>query len=171
MKEVIYNRAKINKVDINRVIRRSKALIENDNNEFLLANSYNTYYFPGGHVEDDETYENGLIREIKEETGIELLEKIENPIVKITYITKDYPVEGINTEYIANYYYIKTNEQPKDMLIDLTSEEAMGNFKLEFINKKDILKILEENLNVCSNKDAVYDTIEVIREYFRNESN
>lgn len=171
MKEVIYNKSNIKEENINRIIRRSKVLIENDNNEILLANSFNNYQFPGGHVEENESYAEGLIREVFEETGINIDFKLPVPFISIIYFTKDYPIEGVNSKYIANYYSIKMNLQPKKELMQLTSEERMGNFKLEYINKKDILNVLENSLQNCTHKNTVLDTIEVIKEYLKDESN
>jgi 8-oxo-dGTP diphosphatase len=55
-------------------------ILENDNGEFLLALRDNKDWIPfpnhwdliGGHVEEGETPEEGLVREIKEELGIEI---------------------------------------------------------------------------------------------------
>ena len=171
MKEVIYNEKNIKDNQINRVIRRSKALIINTNGEILLANSFNNYQFPGGHVENGESFADGLIREVREETGIKIDFKLPLPFITIIYYKKDYPKKGINSKYIANYYNIKNKLIPKTEYMNLTSEEAIGNFKLEFINKNNILNILEKSLNNCTDKDTVLDTIEVIKEYLINESN
>ena len=171
MKEVIYNENNIKEEKINRIIRRAKVLIENENEEILLANSFNNYQFPGGHVEDDETFAEGLIREVYEETGIKLNMKLPVPFMTIIYVTKNYPTEGINTKYVGNYYSIKTNELPNISNINLTHEEEMGNFKLEYINKKEIINKLESSLETCTHKNTVLDTINVIKEYLENEGN
>jgi 8-oxo-dGTP diphosphatase len=55
-------------------------ILENDNGEFLLALRDNKDWIPfpnhwdliGGHVEEGETPEEGLVREIKEELGIDI---------------------------------------------------------------------------------------------------
>jgi 8-oxo-dGTP diphosphatase len=49
-----------------------QAIIVNDKKELLLGFSYNDYQFPGGHLEKDEEPVKGLIRELKEETGIDI---------------------------------------------------------------------------------------------------
>lgn len=49
-----------------------------DDGSFLVENRIKKDWpgltFPGGHVEDDELIENAVIREMKEETGLDLLE-------------------------------------------------------------------------------------------------
>lgn len=170
MKEVVHNKNNIEETIINRIVRRAKIIIENDKQEILLAHAFNNYQLPGGHLEDEETFEEGLKREVLEETGIEI-NTAPTLVMSIIYMTKDIPIEGINSKYIGNYYSIKTNEIPNLSSLDLTSEEEMGNFKLQYINKKDILNILNVNLNICTHKETVLDTIEVIKEYLKNESN
>ena len=54
------------------VVTRTKGLIINSNNEITLGYFHKTYQFPGGHLENNETLEECLLREIEEETGIKL---------------------------------------------------------------------------------------------------
>ena len=170
MKEVIINKDNLKEEDINRLVKRAKILIENSNNEILLASSYHNYQFPGGHLEDNETFEEGLYREVLEETGIDIKDTSPSLIMTIEYLVKDYPIEDINTKYIANYYSIKSDAKPKLSLLSLTREEEMGNFKLEYINKKEIVQVLEESLNTCTHKKVVLDTLNVVKEYLKNEN-
>ena len=74
------------------------------NDEYLIINRTKTDWpglsFPGGHVEKDETLEESIIREMKEETGLEIFSP---RLVGI----KDWPW-GDNTRYFALLYV--TNE-------------------------------------------------------------
>lgn len=171
MKEIITNKSNITDSEINRVVRRTKAIIENDNNEILLAYSYKNYQLPGGHLENEETFIEGLNREVLEETGIDISNTTPNLVLSIINYKKDFPIEDINTKYVANYYSVKTNSKPNYSLIELTSEEELGNFKLVYINKELILEELEKSLLTCSYKEVIYDTISAIKEYLNNESN
>ncbi len=56
--------------------------------------------FPGGHVEEDESFAQSVIREVYEETGL----KIENPVL---CGIKSWPI-GIHKKYIVLFY--KTNK-------------------------------------------------------------
>lgn len=53
-----------------------RVIVENDNGEILLVkHSYvSGWYLPGGGVETHETFEETALKELREETGVELLE-------------------------------------------------------------------------------------------------
>ena len=112
MKTILYNYDNLKEEDINRIVRRAKILIINSNDEILFAHSNNNYFFVGGRVEENETFEEGIVRETKEETGIDLSLEKREPFFNITYMNKDNPNEGVNTKSIANYYLIKCDTKP-----------------------------------------------------------
>ena len=83
MKTIIHNKDNLKQEDINLKIYRSRAVIINSNNEILLGYLGGTYQFPGGHLEGNETIEECLVREVKEETGIDITGKFSKPFYKI----------------------------------------------------------------------------------------
>lgn len=170
MKEIIYNEYNLKDSDINKVVKRAKAIMINSNDEILLGYCNYNYQLPGGHLEDNETYEECLIREIKEETGIdmELSKEKVNPIITIKYYNKDYPSEGINSKYLANYYYIKTDLKPNLNDIDLTENEKEGMFYLKYIHINNVIEELSQSLKTCTKENVVKDTIKVIEEFINN---
>ena len=167
MKTIIYNDDYLDKKDINKVVGRAKAIIINSNDELLLASTNNNYYLVGGHVEDNESDEVCLRREIFEETGIDLEIKNIRPYFVVEYLCKDYPDAGDNTNYIANYYVVRCDEKPNLENVKLTADEKEGNFKLDYFHKDEVMKVLEESLNVCSKKNVVRDTIDAVSEFLR----
>lgn len=167
MKTIIYNDDYLDKKDINKEVRRAKAIIINSNDELLLASSCNNYYLVGGHVEDNESDDACLKREIREETGIELEIGEIRPYFIVEYLCKDYPEEGNNTNYIANYYVVKSDLKPNLEEVELTEGEKEGNFKLEYIHKDEVMTVLKESLATCSKPNVVRDTIDAVEEYLR----
>lgn len=167
MKTILYNYDNLKEKEMNRVVRRAKAIIVNSSDEILFAQSNNNYFFVGGRVEENENFDEAIIREIKEETGIELPLEKRNPFFTITYMNKDYPSSGINTKSIANYYLIKCDIKTDLSKVSLTNEEKIGNFKLVYIHKNNVLEELANSLDICSNKNVVMDTIEVVKEYLK----
>ena len=67
--ERIYNYDNLKLEEINEKTTRARAILINSNNEILMcySNGLQHYEFPGGHLEKNETLEDGLKREIKEE--------------------------------------------------------------------------------------------------------
>jgi 8-oxo-dGTP pyrophosphatase MutT (NUDIX family) len=171
MKEIIYNYNFLNEEDINRTVVRIKAVLENKNGEILLCYSCNNYHLPGGHLEEGESYEECLVREIKEETGIDIDQKERNPFLRIVYYNKDYPSAGTNTKNIVNYYVVNNELIPDLNNINLTEEEKEHGFELRYIKKEDVLRVLENSLETCSRRAVLYDTIEAIKEYLKNDKN
>lgn len=167
MKQILYNNDNLSENEINRIVRRAKAIIINYNDEILFAHTQANYFFVGGRVEDNETFEEGLVREIKEETGIDIELKKTEPFCTITYMNKDYPSVGVNTKSIANYYIIKCDIKPNLSEVKLTEEEKYCNFELEYINKENVLKELNNHFEKCTKKNVVRDTITVVKEYLK----
>jgi len=171
MNEVIYNPDNLSESDINKIVRRAKALIVNSNDEILFATSENNdYFFVGGRVENNETFDECIVREMLEETGIDIPLEKRTPFFTITYMNKDYPSEGINTKSIANYYIVNCDIKPNLNKINLTEEEKSWGFNLEYVPKDEALGKVRHSLEICKNKKAVSDTFEVIKAYLRQEN-
>ena len=96
MKEILYNYDNLNLKDIDEVVTRTKGLIINSNNEITLGYSHKTYQSSGGHLEEGETLEECLLREIEEETGIKMNDAKLKLFEKITYYNKNYHGTGKN---------------------------------------------------------------------------
>ena len=95
MKEIIYNKDNLKDNELDETVIRIKAVIINNKDEILLGKCHNTYQFPGGHLNPKEDLTTGLIREVKEETGIELT-NVPVPVAFIKNYTKNYHNTGKN---------------------------------------------------------------------------
>lgn len=72
------------------IINKNKILITQRNDEKFKS----LWEFPGGKIEENETPENALIREIKEELNLNI--KIENELIQTSY-TYDFAIVNIKT--------------------------------------------------------------------------
>lgn len=144
MKIKIINYDHIKESEINDRIIRVKAVMMNSKKEILLAEAYTTIQFPGGHLEEGETLNEGLKREILEETGI-ILNSVYEPFFVLKYFLKDYPVKGNNRSLEIYYYYIFTDEPYNLDNVYLDDQERNGNFKLSYIPLKKLKKYLLDN--------------------------
>ena len=165
MKEIIYNENNLNEEEIHEWVKRAKVLVVNSKEEILIAHTNDSYYFLGGHVDGSETDYECLVREIREEAGIDYLPDIEEPFVSIKYLCKDYPEVGFNRGYISNYYVIYDDIVPNPNNVNLTDGEKEGNLRLVYINKDSILDEVRPYLDMCKRKNVVRDTIDVLEEY------
>ena len=167
MKKIIYNENNISDEEIDEWVKRAKVLVINSKDEILIAHTDDSYYFLGGHVDGDESDYECLVREIKEEAGIDYDPKISEPLVSIKYLLKDYPQVGLNRGYISNYYVIYDDILPNPKNANLTEGEASGHLRLVYIHKDDILDEVRPYLDICKRKNVVRDTIDVLEEYLR----
>ncbi len=166
MKEIIYNYDCLDDKDITELVIRTKALIINNNN-ILLGNENNIYQFPGGHLEENETFEECLKREVLEETGIEIdNDEIKRPFMKVTFKNKDWPEKGKNRKCEIYYYVIQTNKEPNLDKVNYTEHEKEGNFKVDKVPLDKSVNIIEKNIpNNEKNRVIAPDMIEAIKEY------
>jgi len=85
MQEIIYNHNNLTDIDMDSSVIRTKALIINSKSEILLGYSYQTYQFPGGHLQEGENIFECLQREIEEETGIFISGKLDPFLKRVEY--------------------------------------------------------------------------------------
>ena len=121
------------------------AIVINKNNKILLVHhNVGHWDFPKGHVEEGETEEQTAIREVKEETNIDII--INN---KYRYTTSYSPKENVMKEVV---YFLAQNidEDKKPQLEEVsevkwfTLEEAMNTITYE--NSKEILNKLKKDI-------------------------
>lgn len=168
MKEVIYNYDCLNDSDVSLLSQRTKALLINGD-YLYIGNEDSVFQFIGGHVEENESFEDCLKREIIEETGIDISDyKNINPFMKITYYNKDYPKEGLNQKTVIQYYVVFVNQEPDISKTNYTEEEVRNHFKIEkLLLSESIEKIIENIPNAEKNKVIAYDMIQALEEYFK----
>lgn len=166
MKEILYNYDNLTMEDIDETIIRTKGLIINDNNEITLGYAHKTYQFPGGHLEEGESLEECLLREVQEETGIKIEDAILKPFEKITYYSKNYHGSGKNRENEIYYYIIKTNAKYDMDNANLDEWEKDGNFVVKTFPIDSIEKVLIDSIpDNPSNEVIVEEMLDIIKEY------
>lgn len=159
------NIQELNSTDsINEIRIAVKGIIKNNLNEILMIRLETDddviIKLPGGGVENNETYESALIREIKEETGFS--------ICKISQFgcSLDF-VEEWNIGIVTIFMEADLEENKKKSSQNLTDLEKNQNLTYEWLSiKSAILKIRENKKNfyssLISNRDLnillKYDT-------------
>lgn len=172
MKEVIYNYDNLIDSQITETVVRMKVLLINSDNIYL-GYERNIYQFPGGHLEEGETFEECIKREVLEETGISVKDsEILNPFYKVTFLNKDWPEEGKNRRSEIYYYIVNTKEKPDFSRVSLTEHEKTGDFEVREIPLNNVIEEIEKNIKKNEkNKVIAPDMIEAIKEYFHIRDN
>ena len=170
MKQIIYNRDNLSDNDITETVIRTKALVINQGT-LLIGNANNVFQFPGGHLEENETLEECLKREVLEEMGIEIdINNIAQPFMEVIYCNKNWPSQGKNRKAVIYYYAIETEQKPDLSKTKYTENELKHNFKIEELPLNDAVRIIENNIpNNEENKVISPDMIKAINEYFNNK--
>lgn len=166
MKEIIHNSYNLKEEEINHVVSRVKILLINSKNEILLGYAHGIYQFIGGHVEENEPFIDSVIREAKEETGIDLqIDNIE-PFLVIKHYRKDIPEVGKNRLSQIFYFIVNTDETIKLESTNYTDDEKEGNFDLRYIHLDNVDSILIENIpNNEQNKVIAQEMLDALNEY------
>lgn len=160
--QVIHNEDNLTLNDANKVTRRAKLIVENNNDEILICHMGVKYFLIGGHIDNDESDEECLVREVAEESGVTLDFSNILPIASSNYINKDYPKNGDITYTNTNYYAIKYDLVPNIELQNLTEKEKKEIFKLMYIPKNEVINFLENTKEINA---TLSDTIMAIKVY------
>lgn len=124
---------------------RTKVFLVNSQNEVLIAFNNNTYQFLGGHLEDDESLEDCIKREIREETGISIT-NVGTPFLQIVTYDNDYFGTDKKVENNIYYYKIKCDDLPDFNNTQYDSIELQSEFKLFYIKMNELENFLNKSI-------------------------
>lgn len=102
-----------------------------------------------------ESLEEGLQRELSEETGINIT-NIQKPFLLIRSYHKNYRNTHKNRENLIYYYKIFTNESPHLDSIHLDKREIKGNYHLEKIPLNKVKERLNQTVNLNPINKLIY---------------
>ena len=115
----------------------SRAIIIKDGKVALVySKKYDYYKFPGGGINEREDKVDALIREVKEETGLQVIEHTIKEYGKVLRIQKS---EENKIFYQENYYYLCDVEQ-KLANQNLDEYESDEGFTLVFVHPTNAIK-------------------------------
>lgn len=145
MKMIFINDNNLEIDDLDYEVIRVKGVIINNNNEVLVAHNNNTYQLIGGHVEDGEDMEKALLREVKEETGINV-DSVSGPFMQIMTYAKNYFNSGKNVCNKIYYYRIVSNDLPNLLETNYDELESQTDFGLFYVKLEDFERFLRDGI-------------------------
>lgn len=165
MKEFVINDDNLELEDVEMEVIRVKALIINSKGKILLVFNNNTYQFPGGHVDDGETIDECIKREIKEEIGINLVVK-EDPFLCIETYDSNYfntSKKVLNTIY---YYRFFTDLEPDPSNTMYDELELKSEFNLFYVDFRKIEEFLISKIETNDiDPKIAREMLHVVKEY------
>lgn len=164
MKEFIINDDNLTEEDIEMKVIRVKALIINSKGNIILAFNNNTYQFPGGHVDNDESIDECMKREIKEEVGIDV--EVGDPFLSIETYDNDYFGTGkkvLNTIY---YYRVLTDLEPDFSKTKYDELEMKTDFDLFYVDFSHLEEFLVSKIDSDEiDPKIAREMLHVVKEY------
>lgn len=147
MKNIVINDDNLNEENLELKVVRVKALLINSKGKILLAHNNNTYQFPGGHMEENESTEECVLREVKEETGI-TLNGVEEPFLCIKTYDNNYFDTGKKVLNSIYYYRFLTDDEPNLSETHYDELELSTDFNLFYVNFNSLDKFLEKQMEL-----------------------
>lgn len=138
MQQTINNPNNLKDEEMDEKVTRVKVYIINSSDEVLVASSNGGVQLPGGHVEENETLVNAIIREVQEETGIVLnIDEIVDPFYEVRHYVKNFKNSGKNKLANTITFWVKSDKLPDVANTNLTENEKKNNYNLQFVKLSD----------------------------------
>ena len=140
-------------------------IIENEKGEYLIQKraatkkqAPNKWGLTAGHVDAGETYENAIIREIKEEIGMDV--KLED-LKPIGIFKQKYESEKTTNNNYTKYYHYKTNRKIEEYTICL---EELSQLKyITFQELETIVKNRDEQYSFTKRVEPMEKVIQQLK--------
>lgn len=148
MKKVIVNDSFLKEGDIDLVSYKTRAiLLQGD--KLLIGKYAGVILLPGGKLDKAETVENAIVRELKEELGVDYTIGELKAVVELHDYQKDYPSTDnkvINKKVVTRFYIGKYKGIELNNVV-FSENEKKNDFKLELVSIKDLNEIFKEKSN------------------------
>ena len=137
------------------VFHKVRAVIKNDEGKYAITTESGKCIFPGGKLENDEDVISAIKRELLEELGIEFIDsEIKEEFVLETLYDDyyDFRIKKYIPRYtVTTYFYIETSKEINLTRMNLTSDEINQEFKIFFVSKDELIKMINEDHSMAFN--------------------
>lgn len=143
--------------DVEHFASRVKALLVNSSNQILLCKTKGAFSLIGGHLEENETEQDCLKREVLEETGI-LVSQNYQPLFRLINFDNDYFATGKKAKSTITYFAVFTDEKIDAKKQNLDEEEKKDGFELLYVDVDDVERVLKADAGYKT-KEGLYNEI------------
>ena len=148
IKNITINEDSLCIYDIREFSSKVRGILVKDN-KLLVANYGGVYLLPGGTIEKNESKEDAIIRELKEETGINYRNIDLEQILTLVYYQKDYPTKSnyLVNRLLVTHYYIGEYQGIDNNHTNRTDKEIRDGFSLRMIDINNLDTLIKEESN------------------------
>ena len=140
-------------------------LVVNQGKVLMIQHNEGHWDFPKGHMEVGESEEDTALREVKEETNINVVLDSEEPFLLVKNYLRDYDiVDGTIQNRLVNTYYFTGVTNSDDIeYFHQTKLEKQDSLRGFFIDKEEAIELLKEyNEEDEKAKYLAIETLEVL---------
>ena len=146
--------------------RKVRAVIENKEGCIAISSEAGKYIFPGGTCDPNEEDLVAIQREIMEETGIVFSPNDFHKVLELETMSDDavdYRTKMVRPRHtITTYYYVKTDQPINIDNMNLTEEEIQENFRISFVDRETLFRMLLEEHKEAMNWQLFYEENQVV---------
>lgn len=149
MKQINFNEEKLTEEEIDKVVKKVRAVVINKHTQKALLVRYaGLYMLPGGSIDDGETEIEALRRELLEEAGIDIREEQSIPYLLINSYDRNYfdrKKGTINRLTQTIFFEVSTDQDIDETKKRLTESEKGENHTIEYTNLSVMRYLIETN--------------------------
>ncbi len=169
---IVINKENLLEKEINFIQKKARAFIIDDFSNIIICSYADLLMFPGGKVDINESYEESIIREIHEETGM-MLDKtsIKEEFEATTYLknfSSKHSQKLVNKKIITKYFLVRVNEIDLTNGKKLSENEKNENFNLKKIHLSEVLDFFQNHKSTNKRYELFFkeENIEAINKLF-----
>ena len=145
MENIIINDSNLNNNEIQKIGNKVRAILLSDN-KILVSHYGGVVLLPGGSIDKDETADDAIIRELKEETGIVYDVNSLKELLLLEYYQPNYPTrrDEVINRLIRTRFYLAQYRGIDLKSINRTENEVKDNFHLDLIELDEFASLINE---------------------------